>query len=46
MSEGAHHKTPVITLRLRLSDQRRPGSACCGRAVACRRGRRARRRGG
>ena len=46
MSEGAHHRTLLTTLRLRLSDQRRPGSACCGRAVACRRGRRARRRGG
>ena len=40
MSEGARHGRPFASLRLRLSDQRRPTSSISGRAGACRRGRR------
>jgi hypothetical protein len=46
MSEGARYTESFASLRLRLSAQRRPGFVYRGRAGACRRGRRARRRGG
>ncbi len=46
MSEGAHDRLSFATLPMRLSDERRPGTPLCGRAGACRRGRRSRRRGG
>ncbi len=46
MSEGAHRRPPIVTLLVRLSDERRPGTPLRGRAGACRRGRRSRCRGG
>src|SRR5437868_15549526 len=35
MSEGAHRTGPAATLRLRVSDERRPGVTFRGRAGAC-----------
>ncbi len=45
MSEGAHHRLSLASLPVRLNDERRPGTSLCGKAGACRRGRRSRRRG-